>query len=136
MRRGWLIWRASALAVMMGLVFGGGSVWAAQKVLTGKTWVQMTHEQKVAYIWGAGDVVDIEQELMDIYPELRVQNLSFKAVEASKTGTEPSINEMIAGVDNWYNANPDTRDKAVIEVIWDLMIKPSLKTGIAGRPLK
>jgi hypothetical protein len=136
MKRGCSIRRAVALAVMMGLVFGVGSVWAAQKVLTGKTWVQMTHEQKVAYIWGASDVVDIEQELMDIYPELRVQNLSFKAVEASKSGREYSINEMIAMVDNWYNANPDKREMAVIEVIWDLMIKPRLTAGIAGRPLK
>jgi hypothetical protein len=121
---------------MMGLVFGGGSVWAAQKVLTGETWMQMTQEQKVAYIWGASDVVDIEQELMDVYPELRVQNLSFKAVQASQAGGEVSINDMIARVNAWYNANPDMRKTAVIRVIWDLMIKPRLKTGIAGRPLK
>jgi hypothetical protein len=73
---------------------------------------------------------------MDIYPELRVQNLSYKATEASKAGGEHTINDMIARVDNWYTGNPEKHDKAVIEVIWDLMIKPQLKTGIAGRPIK
>jgi hypothetical protein len=139
MRKGWLIWKAVALTVMMGLVFGGASVWAAQNVLTGKTWVQMTHEQKVAYIWGAGDVVDVEQELMNIYPELRVENLSFKAVEAAqvaKAEGEYTVNDIVAGVDEWYRSNPDKRDTAVLRVIWDLMIKPKLTTGIAGRPLK
>lgn len=29
-------------------------------LLTGLTWVQMSQDQKSAYIWGAGDVIDLE----------------------------------------------------------------------------
>ena len=127
-----------ALTATTGLVFWGGSVLASQKVLTGDVWVSMSQDQKVAYVWGAGDVVDVEQELWNIYPELKVENLSFKCVEARKAVDEASytINDIVAGVDNWYDANPDKLDIAVLQVIWDLMIKPHLTTGIAGRPLQ
>jgi hypothetical protein len=77
-------------------------------------------------------VVDIEQELMSMYPELKVENFSSKCAEAA---SDISINDIIAGVDKWYEANPDKLDKSVIEVIWDNMIKPNISTGIAGRPL-
>ena len=38
-------------------------------LLSGITWVKMSQDQKTAYIWGAGDIIDLEQEIMEIYPE-------------------------------------------------------------------
>ena len=32
--------------------------------------------------------------------------------------------------------HPEDIDKPVTSVLWDTMIKPNIKTGIAGRPLK
>ena len=126
-----------ALTATTGLIFCGASVLASQKVLTGDIWTTMNHDQKVAYIWGAGDVVDVEQELWNIYPELKVENLSFKCVEARQAVEAPyTVNDVIAGVDNWYDANPDKLDTAVLQVIWDVTIKPYLTTGIAGRPFE
>ena len=136
MRGAKMIRTVLALTAIMGLVFWGGSSLASQEVLTGDIWVTMNQDQKVAYIWGAGDVVDVEQELWNIYPELKVENLSMKSVEASKAGANYTINDIIAKVDSWYDANSDKLDTAVIEVIWDLMIEPHLTTGIAGRPLE
>jgi len=40
-------------------------------LLTGETWINMSQDQKLAYIWGAGDIIDLEQEIMEIYPELK-----------------------------------------------------------------
>ena len=136
MKRQSMIRRLVAFIPILGLVLWGGSVLASQKVLTGDIWMTMNQDQKVAYIWGAGDVVDVEQELWNIYPELEVENLSMKSVEASKAGGNYPINDVIAKVDSWYDANPDKLDTAVIQVIWDLTIKPHLTTGIAGRPLE
>ena len=102
-------------------------------LLTGKTWINMSQDQKTAYIWGAGDIIDLEQELMEIYPELKRENFATKAVRGIGDVT---INEIVSTVDSFYRENPDKADLSVIRVIWDTMIKPNLKTGIAGKPLQ
>jgi len=102
-------------------------------LLTGNTWINMSQHQKTAYIWGAGDIIDLEQELMEIYPELKRENFSTKAVRGIGDVT---INEIVSTVDSFYEENPDKVNLSVIRVIWDTMIKPNLKTGIAGKPLQ
>jgi hypothetical protein len=55
-----------------------------------------------------------------------------KAVEGIGDVT---INEIVARVDSFYKENPDKVNLSVIRVIWDAMIKPNIKTGIAGKAL-
>ena len=132
------------VVLLVGLFCLSGSLWAARdaqqaeledkaRLLRGDVWMKMTQNEKVAYIWGAGNVVDLEQELMAIFPELKVANFSAKATEGM---ADVTINEIIARVDSFYKANPDKLDHSVIVVIWSTMIKPNLKTSIAGRPIK
>jgi hypothetical protein len=102
-------------------------------VLTGDLWVKMTHDSKVAFIWGFGHVVTIEQNLMDKYPELKRDSFVVKVVEGM---ADIPMNDVVARVDQYYSANPDQIKEPVTKVIWDTMIKPNIKTGIAGRPLK
>jgi len=102
-------------------------------LLQGITWVNMSQDQKAAYIWGAGDVIDLEQEIMEIHPELKRESFVTKAVEGIG---DVRINEIVATVDSFYKAHPDQADLSVIRVIWDMMIKPNIKTGIAGKPLQ
>ena len=101
-------------------------------LLTGITWINMSQDQKTAYIWGAGDVIDLEQELMEIYPELKRDSFVSKSVEGIGDVT---MNDIVSTVDSFYQKNPDKINLSVIRVIWDTMIKPKLKTGIAGKPL-
>lgn len=101
-------------------------------VLTGDLWQKMTHDCKVAFIWGFGHVVTIEQNLMDKYPELKRGSFVAKVVEGM---ADIPMNEVVARVDQYYGANPDKIKEPVTKVIWDTMIKPNIKTGIAGRPL-
>ena len=101
-------------------------------LLTGITWINMSQDQKTAYIWGAGDVIDLEQELMEIYPELKRDSFVSKSVEGIGDVT---MNDIVSTVDSFYQKNPDKVNLSVIRVIWDTMIKPKLKTGIAGKPL-
>jgi hypothetical protein len=101
-------------------------------LLTGITWISMSQDQKTAYIWGAGDVIDLEQELMEIYPELKRDSFVSKSIEGIGDVT---MNDIVSTVDSSYQKNPDKLNLSVIKVIWDIMIKPKLKTGIAGKPL-
>jgi hypothetical protein len=46
------------------------------------------------------------------------------------------MNEVVARVDRYYEMHPNEIDKPVTSVLWDTMIRPNIKTGIAGHPLK
>ncbi len=109
-------------------------------LLKGDQWQKMDANSKVAFIWGAAHVILIEQVLMDEIPELRRENFSAKVVEARKAqvkaGRARTINQMVSAIDEYYKEHPDQLDTSVMNIIWNVGVKPHVKTGIAGRPLK
>jgi hypothetical protein len=109
-------------------------------LLRGEQWQKMDSNSKVAFLGGAAHVILIENILMEDFPELRRESFSAKVGEVRKihvkAGTAMTINEIISRIDQYYKDQPDKLEMTVMEVIWNVMIKPYLKTGIAGRPLK
>jgi len=109
-------------------------------LLKGNLWQRMEPDAKVAFIWGAAHVILIENVLMQEIPELRRENFSAKVVEARRAkisaGTAMTINQMISAIDQYYKDHPGQFEVPVLRVIWDVGIKPYLKTGIAGAPIK
>lgn len=132
-----ILWIVSVFLFCLVLGMRSNDVIAAEEIkaplLTGLTWVEMSQDQKAAYIWGAGDIIDLEQEIMEIYPELKRESFVAKAVEGIG---DVQINEIVSNIDTFYKAHPDQANLSVIRVIWDTMIKPNIKTGIAGKPLR
>jgi hypothetical protein len=102
-------------------------------VLKGDLWQKMTNDEKVAFIWGAGHVINIEVELMHKIKKLRRDSFVTKAYEGI---AGLSMQEIVNRLDEFYKDHPDKLDMPVFDVIWDTMIKPHIKTGIAGWPLK
>ena len=102
-------------------------------VLKGDLWKKMSHDEKVAFIWGFGHVVSIEYSLMEKFPELKRDSFVAKAVVGMDN---TPMNEVVDRVDRYYEMHQEDLDKPVTSVLWDTMIKPNIKTGIAGRPLK
>ena len=109
-------------------------------LLKGEQWQKMDSNAKVAFLWGAAHVILIEKISMEEFPELRRESYSAKIAEvrAARTAahTDHTINQVVDTIDQYYKDHPDKLEVTVMKVIWDLMIKPNLKTGIAGRPLK
>ena len=103
------------------------------KLLNGTIWQKASQDEKVAFVWGFCHVVTIEQALMDVYPQLKVENFSAKAVEGM-AGVK--MNDIARKVDEYYAANPGDIEVPVIRVMWETLIKPNLKTGVAGQPLQ
>jgi hypothetical protein len=101
-------------------------------VLKGDVWQKMTQDSKVAFVWGFGHVIAIEQHLAEKYPELKRDGFEAKVVEGM-AGTP--MDDVIARIDKYYATNPDQIEMPVISVLWATSIKPYIKTGIAGRPL-
>ena len=67
------------------------------------------------------------------YEQLRVDNFLAKVVEGMSGVT---MNEIVRKVDEFYAANPDKLEEPVMAVIWDVLIEPNIKTGVAGLPLE
>jgi hypothetical protein len=109
-------------------------------LLRGGQWQRMDSNAKVAFIWGAAHVILIEKVLMEEIPELRRENFSAKVVEARRArvagGTAMTINQIISAIDQYYKDHPDKLEVPVMQVIWEVGVKPHLKTGVGGRPLK
>ncbi len=101
-------------------------------ILDGDLWQKMTHDDKVAFIWGFWHVVSIERYLMGKYPEFKTDNFSAKVIEGSNK-TRLNMNEIVTLVDKYYQSNPNEIEKPVVAVLWDNMVKANIKTGIAGR---
>jgi hypothetical protein len=102
-------------------------------LFTGDIWQQAPQDDKVAFVWGICHVVTLEKALMEKLPSLKVKNFSAKAAEGL-TGLK--INDIVNAVDECYASDPAKIDVPVVKVIWDELIKPKLKTGIAGYPLQ
>jgi hypothetical protein len=109
-------------------------------LLKGEQWQKIDSNAKVAFIWGAAHVILIEKILMEEIPELKRENFSAKVVEArtakAQAGPTMTINEIVSAIDQYYKEHPDQLGTPVMAVIWNVGVKPYLKTGIAGRPLK
>jgi hypothetical protein len=69
-----------------------------------------------------------------------VENFCAKVAESRRArvsaGTAMTINQIISTIDQYYKDHPDKLEMPVLGVIWDVGVKPNLKTGIGGRPLK
>jgi len=111
------------------------SVEKEMPLLRGDLWIKMDPDSKVAFVWGVGHVVTIEEVIMKKYPDQSRDTFVTKVIEA--TSANPmKMTDIVAAVDKYYQENPDKLNTPVMQVIWDTMVKPYIKTGIGGKPLK
>ena len=101
MKKNLILWIFNPAAICILLAALSSGVLAKEEIkaplLTGKTWINMSQDQKAAYIWGAGDIIDLEQEIMEIYPELKRESFVAKAVEGIG---DVKINDIVSIVDS------------------------------------
>jgi hypothetical protein len=102
-------------------------------ICTGIEWQKATQTEKVAFVWGVCHVVTIEKILAQKFPSMKAEDFSAKVSEGM---AGMKINDIVRTVDDFYAANTAQMEKPVVGVIWDAIVKPRLKTGIAGHPLK
>jgi len=101
-------------------------------VLKGDLWTTASRDSKVAFVWGVCSLIEVERIAMERIPEIKVRNISAVAAEGLKT---ISMNDIVRAVDDYYQANPGNLDVPVLRIIWDTMVVPRVKTGVADRPL-
>ncbi len=103
------------------------------RLLRGELWIRLDDNAKLAYLWGAANVVEVERQLMAEIPQLRVQNFSAKVAEANHGMTFNALKDV---VDRYYREHPDRLRDSVLRVLWDETVVPRIETSIAGEPLR
>lgn len=95
-------------------------------VLKGDTWVKMSDDEKISFIWGAGHIVSIQEVLARDNPDLKQSNTFVNKIMEARGNKSMTMSEVAAKVDEYYQANHGMLDKPVVEVIWTETIVPNL----------
>ncbi len=100
-------------------------------LLRGDTWLKMTQDEKVAFVWGMGHIITMEREHAELYPDLKKE--SFAAKMAEGLAGVP-MNEVVGVVDKFYKDNPASAAEPVIKVVWNNLVKPKLVGATTSPP--
>ena len=104
----------------------GTTAWAAEQmeIVSGTEWVGSSHEQKRAYLFGVGNVLQIERAMAgDGYQDLR--GSSIVPVLLDGLSGVP-LDDIIIQLDQYYADNSDQSTRPVIEVLYLEMALPNL----------
>jgi hypothetical protein len=138
---------ASCGVLLLTLGLGGWQAVAAAEsvpqLLTGPLWQVMSADAKVAYIWGIGNLADLESNVRPTLPTTAtppttpsVEGKSFlpwliKGLEGTP------INEVVRQVDAYYQAHPDQLNRSVIDALFQAVVIPRItaeqQRGGSGR---
>jgi len=110
------------------LAVSGTTAWAAQSedlvIVNGEHWVSSSLEQKRAYLFGVGNMLEIEQAMAgDHYEAMRGHSIVPVLLEGlSGVG----IANIVTQLDKFYTDHPDQATRPVIEVLYLEMALPNL----------
>ena len=106
------------------------NAWAGQEsaadltIVTGEHWVGASLEQKRAYLFGIGNVLEIEQAMAgDAYQEMRGRSIVPVLLEGL---SGVSIADLVTQLDEFYADHPDQIERPVIGVLYIEMALPRL----------
>ncbi|MDX2417345.1 MAG: hypothetical protein QNK19_07780 [Xanthomonadales bacterium] len=103
------------------------SAWCAAdlEIINGGHWVSSSLEQKRAFLFGIGNMLEIEQAMAgDHYEAMRGHSIVHVLLEGL---SGISIADLVMQLDQYYAERPENMNKAVIEVLYVDMAKPNLE---------
>lgn len=119
--------KSSILLIAFVFVMLNTSAWSADdlEIINGGHWVTSTMEQKRAFLFGIGNMLEIEQAMAgDHYEAMREHSIVPVLLEGL---SGISIADLVLQLDKYYDQHPQNMNKAVIEVLYVDMAKPNLK---------
>jgi hypothetical protein len=102
------------------------------QLLTGNTWQTLSRDHKITYIWGIGNLVELERtnlgsQLPQPPTDDRKSFIPYLAYGLSGM----SIEQVIDRVNAYYKAHPDQRNQPVLNAIFQEIVMPRLKEARA-----
>ncbi|MEM7227031.1 MAG: hypothetical protein AAF495_28950 [Pseudomonadota bacterium] len=115
-----------ALFMAFGLILAPGRETAAMQdemvILTGEHWQQLDHSDKVSYVLGVMQVVEMERHL-DVGEPVDETSLIPYLVKAMQGRT---INDVVVKTNEYYRLHPDELGRPVIDAIFQAIVIPTL----------
>ncbi|MBW1944387.1 MAG: hypothetical protein JRJ51_16330 [Deltaproteobacteria bacterium] len=108
------------------LAVSGATAWAAEDlvIVNGEHWVSSSLEQKRAYLFGVGNVLEIEQAMAGDEYEVRRGRSIVPVLLDGLSGV--SIANIVTQLDKFYADHSDQIKRPVIEVLYLEMAMPNL----------
>ena len=100
----------------------------APQLLTGELWQQMSAEAKVAFVWGVGNLVDLDAAQAGTAGASEWS--SIPTLVRGLRGTP--INEVVRYVDAFYATHQGELDRPVIDAIFQTVVLPALRGQEGG----
>lgn len=103
------------------------SAWAAKdlEIVSGEHWMSSSLEQKRAFLFGVGNILEIEEAMAGKdYESMRGRSIVPVLLEGL---SGISIANIVTQLDKFYTDHPDQSKRAVIGVLYTEMAKPNLK---------
>jgi hypothetical protein len=108
------------------LVTSSSHIWAQDdlQIVTGEHWVKSSLEQKRAYLFGVGNMLEIEQAMIgDNYKSMSGKSIIPTLLDGL---SGVSIANLVKQLDLYYSQHPKQNKRAVIEVLYIEMASPNL----------
>jgi hypothetical protein len=103
------------------------------QLLTGKTWQELSRDHKIAYIWGIGNLVELERtNLGSQQPQPPTGDRKSFIPHLAYGLSGISIAQIVDRVDAYYKAHPDQLNQPVLNAIFQDIVMPRLKEARAG----
>lgn len=114
---------------------GAQSSASEAQLLTGNTWQTLSRDNKIAYIWGLGNLVELERtNFGSQQPQPPTDDRKSFIPYLAYGLSGMSIDQVINHVDAYYKAHPDQQNQPVLNAIFDSIVMPRLKEARAGTP--
>jgi hypothetical protein len=125
--------RISIVAVCLSYLVFGSAVWGEVNndpdlvLVTGEHWTASSREQKVAYLFGIGNVLEVEQAMQGKVPASIIRKNSIVPVMINGL-SDLSTSQLREMIDQWYEKKPDQLKRPVIEVLYLEFALPKVKS--------
>ena len=106
-------------------------VWGGEKedpdlvIVTGVHWTTASRDEKVAYLFGIGNMLEIEQAMQGKNPAKLIRDHSLVPV-LIKGLSGLSTNKLREKLDQWYKKRPGQLKRSVIEVLYTEFALPNI----------
>lgn len=101
--------------------------------VTGKSWGSSSRGERTAYLIGIGNLLSVENAFQQLSGNRPTDQQTLIRATWDAVGPK-TTNQVYRIVDDWYAANPDQQHKPVLDVIWDQIVEPMLRSeGKTGR---
>ncbi len=102
-------------------------------LLDGHGWQRLSRDHKIAYVWGIGNLVELERtNLASQQPQPPADDRKSFVPYLAYGLRGMSIDQIINQVDGYYQTHSDQRGQPVLNAIFQAIVMPRLKEARAG----